>query len=95
MLVKKKEKMQKDQKIYKEVVLPFEWEDWDEQDINISSYYNVRFFEDFGRIKFEDRFKSLLIDYQHGFIEAYDEKDEVIIRQYFKGIPCESKNNIP
>ena len=79
----------------REEIFPFEWEGWDEQDNLVNSYYYVTFFEDFGRIKAGDKFECITVDYARGFIEIYDEKDNFIVRQYFKGVPCESENNIP
>jgi hypothetical protein len=79
----------------KEMVLPFEWEDFDTVDYFANNYYDVVFLEDFGAIKSGDKFECITVDCEHGFIEIYNEAgDKIILRQYFKGIPCESENNI-
>jgi len=54
-----------------EKLIPFGWDDWEEHDILLNSYYNVEFTEDFGEFKKGEKFSSITVDYIKGIIEAF------------------------
>lgn len=74
----------------KEEIIPFEWSGWDEVSILMNIYSDVEFTEDFGSFKKDEKFRSILVDYQKGLIEAYSEDGSKVIRsQKFKCTPIE------
>ena len=73
-----------------ETVIPIQWSGWDKLDELAHTYYEVDFIEDFGVFKKGESFTSISVDYGRGFIEAYDEKGEKVIKkQNLKFIPIE------
>lgn len=78
------------EKKIQEVIIPFEWSGWDEIDILMNSYYNVKFTDDFGNFKKDEEFSSITVDYQKGLVEGYnDDGSEVAKSQKFKCTPIE------
>ena len=77
------------EKEVQEVIIPLKWNGWDEVDILMNIYYNVTFTGDFGVFKNEEKFTSVLVDYQKGVIEGYDDAGEVLKTQKFKCLPIE------
>ena len=71
-----------------EKTIPFTWEGWDIQDTLMNSYYNVEFTEDFGVFKKGDKFSSICVAYDEGFVEAYDEDGQVLNTQKYTALPC-------
>jgi hypothetical protein len=71
-----------------EKTIPFSWNAWDQQDVLHNTYYNVEFLEDFGPFKKGEKFTSIDVNYGEGFIEAYDDKGENVIKCVkYKSIP--------
>lgn len=90
MNVKKEEKMER----FKEIILPFEWENWNEVDQTTSEFFNVKFFDNFGEFKKDEEYCCLEVYYYNGVIHAKNEEGDTLIVQHFKCIPCDSDNNI-
>ncbi len=71
-----------------EIVLPIEWDGWDEIDILFTAFYNVTFVDDFGVFTKGENFTTVSINYGKGTIEAYNEDGtEVIKTQKFIAKP--------
>ncbi len=71
-----------------EKTIPFSWENWDQQDVLLHTYYNVEFLDNFGKFNKGDKFGSIDVDYGKGIIEAYNNSGtEVIIHQEYKSTP--------
>lgn len=85
MNVKKKEKEMGTNTKHKEIIIPIFWEGWDEGDMNVTIFYNVEFYEDFGIFKKGEKFNIISIDYNKGIIQSYNDEGISIIRtQFFK-----------
>ncbi len=70
-----------------EKTIPFSWEDWDEQDVLLNTYYEVEFIDDFGIFNKGDKFSCINIHYGEGVVEAYNEAGtEIILTQKYKAI---------
>jgi hypothetical protein len=65
---------------FTEIVIPFEWDSWDEIDILFTAFYNVTFIDDFGVFTKGETFSSISINYAKGTIEAYNDEDAVVIK---------------
>lgn len=79
---------------HKEVILPIEWEEYDELESSEYTFYNATFTEDFGNIKAGDTFKCVYVNYQKGILETYtpDENGlDIINRIKFKCVPVENE----
>lgn len=51
----------------------FDCTGWDEVDVAAYVFYNAKFHKDFGPFKAGVLYGSVTVDYQNGFIEAYNE----------------------
>lgn len=54
-----------------EKALPIEWEECDGYDYDSCNFQNVTFTSDFGDVKEGDKFTSISIDFQEGFLQLY------------------------
>lgn len=79
-----------EEKEVQETIIPFKWNGWDEVDILMNTYYGATFTEDFGSFKKDEKYSSILVDYQKGLVEGYNEEGTEVIRsQKFKCSPIE------
>ena len=70
-------------------VLPISFEGWDDIDTLAFNHYNAEFTEDFGVFKKGQKFDSLMVDFEKGIMEAYDQDGEVLAKQEFKLAPIQ------
>lgn len=71
----------------KEIILPFTWDEWDQNDVLALQLYNVTFTEDFGVFKKGEVIKCLSVNYGTGIIEDFNEDGTKVMRkQLFKAI---------
>lgn len=65
----------------KENLFPLTWKGWDHIDMLFNTYYDVEFTDDFGEFKKGEKYSSISINYSEGFIEAYDENGENVVKK--------------
>lgn len=69
-------------------IFPLKWRGWDDLGPNMMCLYEVEFLEDFGVILKGEKFDSITISYERGFIETYNiHSNDFIKKQPFKCTP--------
>jgi hypothetical protein len=73
----------------REQIVPIEWEDYVEGDVESSyMFFNVTFYKPFASIKkIGTAFPQVYVDYGGGFLETYDEDGNALSRITFIGVP--------
>lgn len=69
--------------------LPLVWGGWDYIDTDACIFYDVKFFEDFGRVNKDDTFKSIMVDNSKGIVEFYDEDGQPLFELKVKLVVCD------
>lgn len=73
---------------FKEVVIPIEWQGWEEINSLCGVYYAVEFLDNFGVFVKGEKFECVDIDYNKGLLTAYDSSGEKVVKiQLFKCNP--------
>lgn len=56
----------------------FDWENWDSLDTAAMMFYNATLKRDIGPHKVGDKFPSIELDFDYGFVRLYDNNDQIL-----------------